>query len=175
MGKTIVVYKSDKGHTKKYSEYIAEKTNAEIIDIKNIKSVDFSIYDNIVLAGCVYAGHIKGAKEFNEIALKYSNKNLIVIAVGMTLPTEKEFWEKTTDLNYNDIIKSKGMFFALTGGIEIESLGFLPKKMIGMMAKGLRAKQDKTQNDQFMLDCVDGKVTMDVTDADPVVEYINKI
>ena len=47
MDKTIIIYFSKYGTTKKYAEWIAEELNGNIFDIKNSKEIDFDEYNII--------------------------------------------------------------------------------------------------------------------------------
>ena len=51
---TAVIYSSKFGSTKKVAEYIAQKINAEAINVKKCK--DISGYDRIIIGSGVYAG-----------------------------------------------------------------------------------------------------------------------
>ena len=52
---TAVIYSSKFGSTKKVAEYIAQKIDAEAINVKDCK--DISGYDRIIIGSGVYAGN----------------------------------------------------------------------------------------------------------------------
>ena len=60
--KTIVIYNSQTGFTRRYAQWIAEKSNAECIEFKDAKNTDFASYDTIVFGGWAVAGSISKLK-----------------------------------------------------------------------------------------------------------------
>lgn len=56
--KTAVIYRSRYAHTGKYAKCLSEKLNAYLFEASEIKGLDFSIYDNIIYEGGLYAGGI---------------------------------------------------------------------------------------------------------------------
>ena len=57
--KTAVIYTSQTGFTKRYAEWITEKTNADIFDLKDAQKKDvsfFDSYDALIYAGGAIAG-----------------------------------------------------------------------------------------------------------------------
>ena len=58
--KTIVIYKSLSGFTKKYAEWIAQETKADLFDLKEISSDILKKYDCVVFGGGLHAATING-------------------------------------------------------------------------------------------------------------------
>jgi len=61
MNKTLVIYSSKYGHTKKYAEWLAEDLNADICDDKNLKKEMLNSYSVILFGSSLYAGKNKSA------------------------------------------------------------------------------------------------------------------
>ena len=80
--KTIVIYNSQTGFTKKYAQWIAEKTNGECVEFSKAKKLDLSGFDAIVFGGWAVAGSISKLKWFKKNISKWSGKKLAVFCCG---------------------------------------------------------------------------------------------
>lgn len=56
--KTVVVYKSKSGFTKKYAEWLAEKLPADIFEASQITAEAMTAYDTVIYGAGLYAGGI---------------------------------------------------------------------------------------------------------------------
>ena len=99
--RTLVIYKSTSGFTKKYAEWIAEELKADILSAKDFDAASSESYDLIVFGGCLHAVGISGLKCITENLGKLSEKEIIVFAVGASPPTEKVL-EEVRDNNFSD-------------------------------------------------------------------------
>ena len=61
MGKTIIIYGSQYGSTKRYAKQLAEKTGITAVDYCDIKNI--GEYDRIIYLGALYAGGVLGLKK----------------------------------------------------------------------------------------------------------------
>ena len=55
--RTLIIYTSQTGFTKKYAEWIAEKAKADILDLKNAQKKNFSSLDfktKLILIGKIW-------------------------------------------------------------------------------------------------------------------------
>ena len=83
--KTLIIYTSQTGFTKRYAEWIAEKMSGDLLDLKDAqkKNMDFfENYDAICYGGWAMAGSLVKAKWFLEKATNWKNKRLAVFCVG---------------------------------------------------------------------------------------------
>ncbi|MDE6764330.1 MAG: flavodoxin domain-containing protein [Oscillospiraceae bacterium] len=146
--KTIVVYKSKYGYTKKYAEWLAESLGCDIKD--NASLADISDYDAVICGGGIYAGRINGAKLITQNYGKLSGKRLALFAVGSSVgrPEELEaFWEKALAENIRDRIPH----FYLRGGFDYGRLGIIDRLMMNMLKKMLLGKDTLTEDDKGLL------------------------
>ena len=83
--KTLIIYGSQYGSTKRYAERLAEMTGIEAVDYKNAKNIND--YDKIIYLGALYAGGVTGLKK--TVGRLSSNQELIIVTVGLADPTER--------------------------------------------------------------------------------------
>ena len=49
--RTVIIYNSQTGFTKRYAEWIAEETGADCLELSIAKKKDLSIYETIIFGG----------------------------------------------------------------------------------------------------------------------------
>lgn len=171
--KTIVVYKSKYGYTKKYAEWIAEELQCEIKE--NASFADIADYDMIICGGGCYAGTINGAKLITKNLSRLSGKKLILFAVGSSSGADKDiipFWEKNLTPEQRKLIAH----FYLRGGFDYGRLGSADKLMMNMLKAHLKKIKDPDEETRGLLAAYDTPV--DFTDKErlnELMEYVKSI
>jgi menaquinone-dependent protoporphyrinogen IX oxidase len=176
--KTLVIYNSEYGHTKKYAEWLTEELNAEICNGKHLKKSMFDDYAAIVFGGSLYAGRNKAAlllvKHFEQI----KNKKVALFTVGMFDTSNEEICmgiNKELDKVIPFTIREKITVFHVRGGIDCQSLNF-PHKLMMKFAHALISKKSEeklTDSDKDFLSIYGRK--MDFSDKkmlEPVIQFI---
>ena len=165
--KTIVVYKSKGGYTKKYAEWLAESLDCDIKE--NASFGDIADYDIIICGGGIYAGRINGAKLITKNLAKLSGKKLVLFAVGASVgrPEElEEFWTKALE----DTVRDRIPHFYLRGGFDYGRLGGVDRFMMNMLKKMLLKKESLTDDDKGLLAAYDTPI--DFKDRDNLADII---
>lgn len=146
--KTIVVYKSKYGYTKKYAEWIAESLGCDIKE--NASFGDIAAYDAVIFGGGIYAGRINGASLITKNFGKLAGKKLALFAVGSNAGHKdelEEFWKKALGEN----ICEKLPHFYLRGGFDYGSLKSVDRFMMNMLKKMLLKKDTLTDDEKGLL------------------------
>jgi len=78
--KSIVVYSSLCGHTKKYAEWISEETGSDCISVDSASSEKLSQYDVVIFGSHVRMGDVTHRKRFAELGRNL--KRVIFFVVG---------------------------------------------------------------------------------------------
>ena len=112
--KTLVIYTSQTGFTKRYAEWISEELNADIYDLKDVKKKTndfFETYEAIIYAGWCMAGMVVKVKWFFERAAYWKNKKLSIVAVGAS-PNDNPEVDELRDMPVVvcDMWKATGIF-----------------------------------------------------------------
>ena len=80
--KTIIIYNSQTGFTKRYAQWIAEETGADCLALSDAKKTDFTEYEAIIFGSWACAGGISKLAWFKNNMEKWSGKKLIAFCVG---------------------------------------------------------------------------------------------
>ena len=145
--KTLVLYQTSTGSTKKYAEEIAQSVKADILPAKKFKKKLIPQYDTIVFGGWVMGGKIKGIDEFLSLWDLMSDKNVIVFSVGMSLPTK----QARTDMISGNLLDMYHLrFYMLRGSFEYNKLKF-PYKLLFANSLRMIARDENASADQKAL------------------------
>lgn len=132
--KTLIIYGSQYGSTKRYAEHLSEMTGIEAVDYKTAKEI--SGYERIVFMGGMYAGGVLGLKK--TVGKMTGNQKLVIVTVGVTDTNETEYFSKI-----RESIKAKipvGLYneeniFHLRGAIDYSQLDLKHRLMMSMFHK----------------------------------------
>ena len=83
--KTLIIYTSQTGFTKKYAQWIADEMGADIFDLKDARKKEkdfFDGYEAIAYGGWAMAGNAVGVKWFLDKSADWHDKHLAIVCVG---------------------------------------------------------------------------------------------
>ena len=149
--KTIVVYRSKTGYTKRYAEWIAQELNCDIKE--NASLNDIKDYDIIICGGGLYAGGHNGGKLILKNYDKLKDKKLVMFAVGACPGEDKDIiplWERLLKDKKDDIYH-----FYLRGGFDYSRLNAADKLLMNMLKKRLESLENPIEDDKGMLAAYD--------------------
>lgn len=170
--KTIVIYNSQTGFTKKYAEWIAQSVNADCVEFSNAKKQDLSSYDAIVFGGWAFAGSITKLKWFKKNISNWAGKKLAVFCVGAS-PIENPDIQTDLPKNFTDEELKVIKWFYCPGGLDYDKMSVTSKTMMKMLAKSLETKKNKTQKDIEQAKMISSSYDIsDIRYIKPIVEYI---
>lgn len=170
--KTIVIYNSQTGFTKRYAEWIAEATGAECVALSAAKELDLNGYEAIVFGSRVCAGSVDKIKWLKANINNRSAKKLAVFCVGgspMNSPDIAPFIER----NFTDAERERAKVFYCPGGFNYEKMPIPSKLMMKMFSKMLNAKKDKTESEEIMAKMISS--SYDISDRkyiEPILQYL---
>ena len=176
--KSIIIYGSCYGNSKRYAEELSKKINIEVISFKNVKNIN--AYDNIIYLGGLYAGGVLGMaktlKKLNDI----THKKIVIITVGLADPTDDVNKRNIRNNIKNQVSKDiyeKTKIFHLRGGIDYSKLNFGHKTLMKLLYNSVKKtpKERLSAEDRAMIETYNKKV--DFTDflaLDVIVNEIQK-
>ncbi len=174
--KSIIIYGSHYGTTKKYADELSKRTNIQSISFKEIKEIND--YDNIIYLGGIYAGGILGMSKTLRNLNNISSKNIILITVGLADPNDEENINNIRD-NIKKQLKSevfkKAKIFHLRGGIDYSKLNLAHKTMMNLLYNMVKKlpEEKKSAEDRAMIETYNKKVEfVDFSSLDNIINEI---
>lgn len=173
--KTLIIYTSQTGFTKKYAEWIAEKTNGDLLDLKDAqkKSDDyFKDYDAICYGGWLMAENVVKVKWFFDKATNWKDKRLALFCVGGSPnanPDVEVFLKKVLTEEQSKYIKA----YYCQGGFNYEKMNMPSRLAMKMFVSALKNKKGATEKEKMMAEKLAS--SYDITDIkfiEPIVAYL---
>lgn len=172
--KTIVIYNSQTGFTKRYAQWIAEATGADCLELSAAKKKSMSTYDAIIFGSWACAGGISKFNWFKNNIDNWANKKLIAFCVGAS-PKDSPDIEPFLKRNFNASQFRKVNVFYCPGGLNYEKMSVPSKLMMKMLLKTLGAKKNKTEAEQEMIKMISS--SYDISDKkyiEPILKCLDK-
>ena len=173
MGKTVVIYKSNTGYTKKYAEWLADALKCDLMENQKMTVSRLNSYETVFLGGSIMAGMISGADFIKKNFEQLKQKKLVVYACGMDdLDQEgaKKIWSQNFTSDQLPYVKC----FYCRGGLDFGKLKGIKKFMLKMMCKQFASKPVKSQSEQDMLKAQEAPVDFTTKEyIQPIISYVN--
>lgn len=170
--KTMVIYRSKTGYTKRYAQWIAEELDADFFEASQAGADKMIAYDTVIYGGGLYAGGINGVKLIIKNLEKLEGRKLVVFATGAS-PPRKEAIQDVTDKNFTSKQLENMRFFYLRGGFDYRKLGLIDKLLMNLLKMKLKKKEDKTPDEKGMLAAYDTPVDfVKKQNIDELIAYV---
>ncbi|BCZ47222.1 flavodoxin [Clostridium gelidum] len=173
--KTIVIYKSKTGFTRKYAEWIAEDLSADTFDISKVTINILTAYDTIIYGGSLYAIGIIGVKLITQNIDKLKDKKIVVFATGAS-PSREDGINEIIDKNFTQEQQKYIKFFYLRGGFNYSKLNLFDKFLMTLLKWKIKnKKQEELSSDEIgMLAIYDKPVDFtEKKNIDRIITYVN--
>lgn len=173
--RTLIIYTSSTGFTKRYAEWIAEEISDEVITFKEAKKKGnefFEGYDSIVYGGWCMGGKVINEDWFKENMLAWKNKKLAIFCVGAS-PMDSPEVPEALDNNLSEEEKKIAKIFYCQGGLNYEKMKLPMKIMMKMYASSIAKKKDATEFEKTKAEMI--TKSYDISDKkyiNPIIEYL---
>lgn len=171
--KTVVIYKSKTGFTKKYAEWIAEELSADIFNVTEITIDTLKEYDTVIYGAGLYVVGINGVKFITKNLDKLKNKKIAVFATGVS-PSRSSDIEKVKDSNFTLEQQKYIKFFYLRGGFNYNNLTVIDKVLMTFLKWKIKSKKELTPDEKGMLAVYNKPVDYTIKkNIDEILVYVN--
>ncbi len=168
--KILVIYKSVTGFTKEYAEWIAQETDAALMDIKKATPKNMSDFDTIVFGGRMHAGTVDGLKTAKKLLSQSHASHFLIFATGAMPNEAKATIEKMWHSNLTSEELSKFPHFYMQAGLCYEKMPFLDRMMMKAFRSMMKRKKAKTEADRQMAQAIAG--SYDISSKEYIVPLI---
>lgn len=125
----LVLYGTKYGSTKRYAEWIAEKTHAEIFEVSEFNQSLLNNYATVLFGSPVYMGRIKHIRFVKRNWKILCTKNVGIFSVT-GIPSDDLRQQKVFQASLPDKIRKKVMYYPLRGAFNYRSLSFVDKMLM---------------------------------------------
>ena len=181
MDKTVVIFESKYGSTKRYAQWISEALCCPLFERKDFRPQDFGTYNVIIYGGGLYAGGVSGIKLITGNWSLISDKKIILFTCGLADPNDpvnvshiRRSLAAVLSSDMMDCIK----LYHLRGGIDYHKLSFVHKAMMAMLRRMLlkREASELSNEDRQLLDTYGKKIDfIDHSTIQPLTAYVKEL
>lgn len=150
--RTTIIYATSHGTSEKVANLIKEKhTNFEttLFNLKENKTIDLSLYDNIIIGGSIHAGSIQNSvKEFcNKNLVDLLQKRVALYVCAMNEPEfESELKNAFPELLYNHAYVKE----VVGGEFLFDKMNFIEKMLVRNIS-GIKETTSKINHSKIEL------------------------
>ena len=137
--KGIILYASKYGATKRYAEWLAEKTGFDCVETKKAKIEDVKQYDTILLGGGIYASGIAGLSFLKKNITQLREKKVIVFCDGAS-PYEERAFQQIVAHNLKDSLAGLRCFYC-RGAWDPDAMSLADRTLCRMLQKAVAKKK----------------------------------
>ena len=145
MNANSIVYTSNTGYTAEYARLLGEKTGLPVYSLAEAEQ-KLAAGNRVIYLGWLMAGKVQGYK---KAAKRYKVQAVCGVGMGGT-------GSQLQEVRKANAILEKTPLFTLQGGFDIQKLSGVYKLMMTIMVKtagkGLAEKQDRTPDEDVMLE-----------------------
>jgi len=174
--KSIVIYKSKSGFTKKYAKWIQEDLGCDVVDYSHVSKLKLGNYDVIIYGSRINAGKLDGINKMTRILEKNPQSKLIVFATGGTPNTATDIinavWENS--LTEDELLSIP--HFYMQSGLNYELMSSGDRLIMKGLNTFLGSKKEKTTEEQGCEDAIQD--SYDISSKDyikPLVAYVKDL
>lgn len=171
--KNLIIYTSQTGFTKRYAEWLAEKMNADMFDLKDVQKKDgsfFEEYETITYAGWAMAGSVVKVKWFLDKAVAWEKKRLAIIVVGGS-PNDNPDVEVMLQRLLTDEQRNYIKAFYCQGGINYDKMKAPSRMLMKVFVSAMKKQKDEKSRlmGEYLAQSYD---ISDIKYLDSVVAYL---
>ena len=145
--RTIIIYNSKSGFTKRYAYWISEEIDCTIQPYRDFSKSIIDSNDIIIFGSRVHAGKIEYLNRFKSYFNDQSIKKLIVFVTGATPIAAEDAIKKIWANNFSEIEVKSVPHFYMQSGLNYEEMGFVDRTIMKTVSKLMSGKKDKNDEE----------------------------
>lgn len=173
MSKGMILYQSKYGATKKYADWLRERTGFDCVETRRAVLNEIVPYETLIVCGGIYASGIAGLSFLKRNAVRLRGKRIAVLCVGAS-PYDKDALEEIKARNMQSGLEDIPLFYARGAWDEARMTG--ADRMLCGLLKRMVAKKSPDTYEPWMKALMDtGGQACDWTDPDyltPLLRYL---
>ena len=176
MNKSLIIYGSQYGTTKRYAEHLSAMTGIEAVAFKEAKDIDK--YERVIFMGALYAGSVLGLKK--TVSKMSPKQELVIVTVGLVDPTDSEnidYIRHSIKERIPEHFYDESRFFHLHGAIDYSQLSLKHRMMMAVIhSKISKMPEEKLNAESKTILATYGKKEdfVDYSSLTAVITFINR-
>lgn len=137
MRKTLIVYHSRTGFTRRYAQWLAQALDCPAVEFKDRNRQDFSLYGQLIWCDFFHAGGLMTLKWLKGQLPAWEDKRIAVLAVGACPPHTQDVEATLSRCLAGTDLPG----FYVQGGLNYEQMGLGARLMMWAFRKMVKKKE----------------------------------
>lgn len=142
MDKTIIIYRSKTGFSRRCALWLGEDLQCRAADWSERKGLDLAAYSTVILVSGLYAGQMAGLKWLTKQLPRLEGKRVAAVALGAS-PAESPECKETLEKLFKPLPQVRG--FYCQGGLDYEHMGAVDRTLMADLRSMLRKDPEKAE------------------------------
>lgn len=134
----IILFQSKYGATRKYAQWLSEKTGFSCMETRSAKLAEVQTYDAILLGGGVYASGIAGLSFLKKNMNALKNKKILVFFVGAS-PYDEDNFRAVVSRNMTGTLSGIPCFYC-RGAWDLAKMTVMDRNLCKLLRKAIAKK-----------------------------------
>lgn len=143
----LILYRSKYGATKKYADWLGEKTGFTVLPAKEATKTEIANGEPLILCGAIYASGISGLSVLRKNQALLAGKKVAIFCVGAS-PYDEKALEDVKKNNLRDDLGGIPLFYG-RGAWDEGAMTAVDRTLCKMLQKSL-AKKDPSEYEPWM-------------------------
>ena len=176
--RTLVLYKTKHGTTKRYADWLGDALDADVVDVSKMSPSDWGLkmtrYDMVLYGGNLNERGINGLQQFKAVLQKNPVENIAYFCVG-SYPASEQTRDQHLESNFTAKEREDTKLFYFRGRLDFIGLGWIEKKIMGGLMKAIEKKypEDRTPEEAEIIEAYYDDVDWsDKSYIAPLVAYV---
>lgn len=149
--KSVIIYCSKTGFTRRYAEWLAETLKCDCVPYEQRGKLRLEDYDAVIFGSWLRAGAIQKIGWFKAQLPELAGKKIVAFAVGATPAEAEEAVRKVLEQNFTAAQRKEIQTFYLQGGLDYERMDVVSRMAMRMLCRMLRGQKNRSAEDEAML------------------------
>ena len=171
----IIIYQSKYGATKKYVDWLTERTNYDMIETSKARINELINYDCVILCGGIYASGIAGLSFLKKNIHQLQHKKIAIFCVGAS-PYDQKAFEEIKKHNLKGSLEGLPIFYG-RGAWNENQMTFKDRTLCKLLHKAITQKDPSAYEPWMKALMSAAGQTCDWTEQmylEPLLEYIKE-
>jgi menaquinone-dependent protoporphyrinogen IX oxidase len=168
---TLVVHASKYGSAQRYAEWIGEALGAPVTSIDEVKSQRLASRDTVVLCSPIYGPQLRGSRDLRRAMELETATRWVLVTVGLSDPVLSTKRDELVASKFSPELRQRLTVMHVRGAMDRDRLNVVERSALSVVRRSLKAKQERTTDEQAMLDVLELR-RVDFTDRAAVAAVV---
>ncbi|GAA3537366.1 hypothetical protein AFL01nite_12050 [Aeromicrobium flavum] len=152
---TLVVHASKYGSAQRYAEWIGEALGAPVAAVDDVTPQRLAAQGTVVFCASIYGPQLRGIGDLRRAMELETATRWVLVTVGLSDPALSTKRDELVASKLSPELRDRLAVRHVRGALDRDRLSLLERSMMAAIRRSLKAKQERTTEEQAMLDALE--------------------